>query len=103
MPYTQIFGFDVSLHVPNEKPEEDTGTARILFSELFEERLPAYHQLDISLGKKFFSVAGWSIDAEMGVINSYNRNNIFNFDFHTLQRVDQTPIFPYLSLKMTML
>ena len=39
--------------------------------------------------------------AETGVINAYNRNNVFNFDINTLQRVDQAPLFPYLSVKLS--
>lgn len=103
MPYTRIFGFDMSVRVPFEEPQTDPGTARTLFSRPYGERLPYYHRLDISIERSFQLIPGLSLDAEIGVINVYDRNNIFNFDFHTLQRVDQTPILPYLSVKLNKL
>jgi hypothetical protein len=99
-PYTQIFGFDMSVQVPFELPEEVRGTARTLYSRPFGERLPVYHRLDVSLKREFQMGGGLSVEAEAGAINLYNRANIFNFDVNTLQRVDQTPLLPYLSVKL---
>lgn len=98
-PYTQIFGFDFSLRVPVQQPQTHPGTARILYSRPYGERLPVYHRLDLSLEKSFRLSSGTSLEASAGMINVYNRNNIFNFDMSTLQRVDQTPFLPYISLK----
>lgn len=100
MPYTQIFGFDFSVRVPVENPQTDPGTARILFSEPYSKRLPYYHRLDISLEKNFRVFSGSQLETQLGVINGYDRNNIFNFDLATLQRVDQSPLLPYVSLKL---
>ncbi|MEX0944279.1 MAG: TonB-dependent receptor plug domain-containing protein [Balneolaceae bacterium] len=102
MPYTQIFGFDFSVRVPDEKPINTPGTARLLFSEPYNERLPYYHRLDISLERSFELFPGRELETQIGVINAYNRDNIFNFDLSTLQRVDQAPLLPYLSLKMNL-
>lgn len=102
MPYTRIFGFDFSVRVPDENPIDTPGTARLLFSEPYNERLPYYHRLDISLDRSFEIFPGRDLETQIGVINAYNRNNIFNFDLATLQRVDQTPLLPYLSLKMNL-
>lgn len=99
-PYTQIFGFDVSVQVPREDPAVDTGTARTLFSRPYGERLPYYHRLDLSLGRAFELGSGWKLDTQVGAINTYDRDNIFSFDFNTIQRVDQTPLLPYLSFKL---
>lgn len=99
-PYTQIFGFDMSVQVPFQSPDEDPGTARILYDRPFGERLPYYHRLDISLGRTFKVSESVHIASEIGAINVYNRKNLFNFDYFTLQRVDQTPFFPYISFKI---
>lgn len=99
-PYTQIFGFDVSVEVPREDPSVDPGTARTLFSRPYGERLPYYHRLDLSVGRSFDIGSGWKLDTQLGAINTYDRNNVFSFDFNTIQRVDQTPLLPYLSFKL---
>lgn len=99
-PYTKIFGYDYSLRIPIQEPQIDPGTARILYSRPFGERLPTYHRLDISLERSFTFSSGSELEVSAGVINLYNRNNIFNFDIATLQRVDQTPLLPYASVKM---
>ncbi|MAL16988.1 MAG: hypothetical protein CL670_08025 [Balneola sp.] len=100
-PYTQIFGYDFSVRVPDENVVTDPGDARILYSRPFGERLPYYHRMDVSLNRSFEISENWSMKAETGVINAYNRNNVFNFDINTLQRVDQAPLFPYLSVKLS--
>ncbi|NGP75453.1 TonB-dependent receptor [Balneolaceae bacterium YR4-1] len=99
-PYTQIFGFDVSVQVPREDPSVDPGTARTLFSHPYGERLPYYHRLDLSVSRAFEIGSGWKLDTQLGAINTYDRNNVFSFDFNTIQRVDQTPLLPYLSFKL---
>lgn len=99
-PYTQIFGFDMLVQVPFEDPEVDPGTARILYDRPFEARLPYYHRLDVSLNKEFELLNAITVHTSLGAINTYNRANLFNFDYFTLSRVDQTPFFPYLSVKI---
>ncbi len=98
-PYTQVFGFDMAVRVPNEHPLRDPGRARTLFSEPYSERLPVYHRLDVSIERDFQITSIWNLNLEAGVINMYDRNNIFYFDLNTLQRVDQTSLFPYVSIQ----
>ncbi len=102
MPFTQILGYDFSIRVPDQSPQSTTGTARIIYSEPYNQRLPYQHRLDVSLEKEFRITSGSTLEAQVGLINAYNRNNIFNFDVATLQRVDQTPLLPYLSLKVSL-
>jgi len=99
-PYTQVYGFDLSLDIPRQNPLRFPGTGSIYFSQPYGERFPPYHRLDVSLERDFNLGAGVSIDAEIGAMNVYNRQNIFYYDLRTLRRVDQTPFFPYLSLRM---
>lgn len=101
-PYTQIFGFDFFVNIPSEVPQIDPGTARLLYNEPFGERLPVYHRLDLSVEKDLKLNSATELWFSLGIMNTYNRNNVFNFDVNTLQRVDQTPFFPYLVAKLSL-
>ena len=35
-----------------------------------------------------------------GVVNAYDRTNIFYYDIFTTRRVDQLPLAPYLSVRL---
>lgn len=98
-PYTQIYGYNLALSLPDEDPVRDPGTARIYFSRPYGERLPPYHRLDLSVRRTFEITSSLSVKAKIGAINVYNRDNISYFDASTLQRVDQTPLLPYISVQ----
>ncbi|MFB6273391.1 MAG: hypothetical protein ABEL51_10910, partial [Salinibacter sp.] len=66
----------------------------------YRARLPDYHRLDVSLGRSFDVAPNVRLSAEAGAINAYNRANVFYIDLFTLDRVDQLPIIPYLSLRV---
>ncbi len=98
-PYTQIFAFDLALRdLPVQNPVEDQGTALSLYSEPFDNRLPSFHRLDVSLSRTFDITPGFSIETEVGAINSYDSRNVFYYDVNTLEQVDQTPLLPYASI-----
>jgi hypothetical protein len=99
-PYTKVFGFDLAPDLPAQKPTTSPGTAFTLFDRPYGARLPTYHRLDVSLGRSFDLSSGLSIETKAGAINTYDRSNIFYFDVNTLQRVDQSPVLPYLSLRV---
>ena len=99
MPYTRVFGFDLALQLPQEHPMVYAGSARTLFAQPYGERLPAHHKLDVSLSRSFDLSQTVSMEIEAGVMNLYDRNNIFYFDLNSLQRVDQDPFMPYISFK----
>jgi hypothetical protein len=99
-PYTKVFGFDLAPDLPAQKPTTSPGTAFTLFDRPYGARLPTYHRLDVSLGRSFDLTSGLSIETKAGAINTYDRSNIFYFDVNTLQRVDQSPVLPYLSLRV---
>ncbi len=100
-PYTQVYGFDLALNVPSEEPLFDPGTARTLYDRPYGERLPYVHRLDFSIERSFALSGNNTLNAKVGCINTYNRDNIFYFDLNSLERVDQTPILPYFSVKAT--
>lgn len=98
-PYTQIYGFDLGLNIPTESPLKNAGTARIFYDRPYGKRLPVYHRLDLALARSFKLSPELRMDVKLGVINVYNRKNIFYFDVSALQRVNQLPRMPYLSIR----
>lgn len=98
-PYTQIFAFDLALqNLPDQNPIEDRGTAQSLYSEPFDNRLPSFHRLDLSLSRSFDLTSSFSIETEVGAINSYDSRNVFYYDVNTFEQIDQTPLLPYASI-----
>lgn len=97
-PYTQILGYDLSLQVPHDHPLSAPGKAKIFYSRPYGKRLPPYHRLDVSVERIFELSSHLSLEVEAGAINLYDRSNIFYVDVESLQRVDQIPLLPYLSL-----
>jgi hypothetical protein len=99
-PFTQLFGTDSSLELRNldQLPRSDVGETRTLFERPYSSRLPAYHRLDVALRREVTLTEATVMEAELGAINVYNRNNLFYFDLSSLERIDQLPIVPYLSV-----
>jgi hypothetical protein len=70
---------------------EDLG---ILYSDLNTGRLPAYHRLDVSVKKTFITGSESRLEANLGVTNVYDRENIFYTDRLTGEKIYQLPIMP---------
>lgn len=102
-PYTQVFGFDFSIDVLETDPTEEPGVARTLFSEPYGSRLPYYHRFDASIERGFRLSEGFLFEAEIGCLNVYDRRNVFYLDLNVLERVDQSPILPYVAFKISKL
>ncbi|MBO6576736.1 MAG: TonB-dependent receptor [Rhodothermales bacterium] len=103
LPYTRPIGFDEQLQFdPLADPREDFGTTRILYRKPYQARLPGYHRLDVSVERR---VTGRKAQLTLrgGVINAYNRDNLFYFDLFTVRRVDQLPLIPILGIKLDLL
>ncbi len=103
LPYTQAEGF-YNL-IPIDGPE-DTGFqthpgAPVLATDrdLYGERLPAYHRLDLTLERRF-TVRGMQATLQAALINVYDRANIFDYDLFARRRIDQLPLIPSLGLKV---
>ena len=73
----------------------------VWYSDLNKGRLPWYHRLDISLNKTFEFSDRQKLDFSLGVINVYNRKNMFYINRISYERIDQYPILPNISLKYT--
>jgi hypothetical protein len=99
-PYTQVYGFDLAIDVPDQLPPRQPGTAQTIFQRPYDARLPTYHRLDVSAERSFSLSERTSLDAKLGVINLYDRRNVFYYDVNTFRRVDQSPLLPYFSVQL---
>jgi len=99
-PYTKVYGYDLSLDVPDEMPTTDPGSAKIFYDRPYGGRLPTFHRLDVSLKKSFQTSSSWFFEAEVGALNVYDRENIFYLNFETQRVANQLPITPYVTLNL---
>jgi hypothetical protein len=54
----------------------------------------------VSAERSFSLSERTSLDAKLGVINLYDRRNVFYYDVNTFRRVDQSPLLPYFSVQL---
>lgn len=101
LPFTQVESFFDRFEPlrPNEDFRTEVGTRQAFFGEAFNDRLPAYHRLDIT-AERLFQLGRISGKFQAGVVNAYDRANIFYYDVTSRRRIDQLPIIPTIGLKM---
>lgn len=99
LPYNQVRGFDgfILLDGPVNISEE-SGEARVIYDRPYGGVLPNYHRLDVSVERVFVS-GNTVVTLQGGVINLYDRANLFALDLFTLQRTDQLPLIPTAGIK----
>ncbi len=99
LPFSQALGFDVFI-LPESSPDlmNDPGQTRVIYARPFNALLPTYHRLDVSLARDF-DLGRVTGTAQVGLINAYDRSNLFAYDVFTFDRVDQLPIVPTFGLK----
>jgi hypothetical protein len=71
----------------------------VIYERPFNATLPTYHRLDVSVERPF-QLGPATLTAQAGLINAYDRANLFYYDAFTLQRVDQLPLLPSFGLKL---
>lgn len=99
-PFTRLFALDFALEdLPDQNVLKDRGTAKSLYSEPFDGRLPSFHRLDVSVSRTFNLSPSISLETEIGAINAYDIRNVFYFDINTFEQIDQTPLLPYASVR----
>lgn len=101
-PFTQVNGFWNSYPVRAENPDafrSAAGSLRISRSHPSGARLPAYHRLDLSI-ERDFSLAGAKATVQAGLMNVYDRSNLFQYNFVTGERIDQLPLVPSIGLSV---
>lgn len=103
-PFTQTQGYYELLDFNGDFTSDFTtenGSLGIQYGELNKGRLPYYHRLDLTLKRKFTLAENSILEANVGVTNAYNRQNIFYFDRINYDRVDQLPILPSAGVSLT--
>ena len=99
LPFSSPLGFDVFVLMDGTTdPISETGDPRVVYDRPFNSELPTYHRLDVSV-ERTFDFNRLQLTAQAGLINAYNRANLFAYDVFTLQRVDQLPVVPTFGLK----
>lgn len=101
LPYNRALGFDGFLLLDgNVDVFQRPGSRRVIYEEPFRGVLPTYHRLDVTLERTFAVGRGTSLKGLVGLINVYDRTNLFYLDVFTLRRVDQLPIIPTIGMKL---
>ncbi len=103
-PFTQTQGYYELLDFNGDFTGDYTtenGSLGIQYDDLNTGRLPYYHRLDLTLKKKFIFNENSELEANVGVTNAYNRQNIFYFDRIKYERVDQLPVLPSAGVSFT--
>lgn len=102
LPFTQIRGFHQALSVDPQDSSAllgDLGTTKVSRGRPYDARLPAYHRLDLSVDHKF--IRSRSVTTlQAGLINAYDRANIFQYNFFSGERVNQLPLVPSIGLSV---
>ncbi len=103
LPFTQVNGYYADLKDSIDPRNTDFATSVghtfVSRAELYDSRLPTYHRLDITI-ERSFALPGAELTAMAGVINVYDRNNIFEYNIFTGSRIDQLPIIPSVGIRV---
>ncbi|HQV53335.1 MAG: TonB-dependent receptor [Flavobacteriales bacterium] len=96
-PYTQTQGFyggvpfdgDINTNVTTSNASLQT-----IFGPINNGRLPDYHRLDIGITKDWRFDENKTLQLDLSLTNTYDRENIFYFDRVRYERVNQLPFLP---------
>ena len=102
-PLTPTQGYYQQLNLNNYMNSYLTQNGQLGYvaGNLFSQRLPTYHRLDLSVRYKYTLRDRIFLEINGGATNVYNRANIFYFNRLTYTRVNQLPIMPNLNISLT--
>ena len=102
LPYTPVEGFDGFVLMDGPVAVRNVrGFPRVIYESIpYRGVLPTYHRLDITVERAFDISLGAEMTVQAGVMNAYDRANLFSLDLLTAQRTDQLPIVPIAGLKV---
>ncbi len=102
LPFTRIEAFDGFILMDgNVRVDSIRGLPRVIYERKpYGGTLPTYHRLDVTVDRTFELGGGVEATIQAGVLNAYDRRNIFSLDLFTGQRSDQLPIVPILGIKL---
>jgi hypothetical protein len=100
-PFTRPFGYDETFdyRFAIQSIPGNRGDTRMIVDKPYLGRLPIVHRLDVAVQRGIDLPFG-RLEGHAGVINSYNRRNMFYYDIFSHRRVDQLPIAPYAALRL---
>lgn len=102
LPFTQVNGYYTGLEADEPGTTDflfDEGSTLVSRARPYGGRMPTYHRLDVTLEHtRVLSAADLTVQA--GVINIYDRANIFEYNIFSGERVDQLPLVPSLGLRV---
>lgn len=103
LPFNESLGFDRFVMLDTlVNVLETPGDERVLYGRPYTGRLPTYHRVDVSADREFRIGPTTFLTVQAGLINAYDRRNLFFLDLFTLRRVDQLPMIPTLGIKLEM-
>jgi len=102
-PFTQTQGYYEGMGFASADQDytSSNGDLTLQLADFNQGRLPYYHRLDMSLKRKFVISKNSILEANVGVTNVYNRNNIFYVNRVTAEEVYQLPLLPSFGLNLT--
>ncbi|GAB5538220.1 MAG: TonB-dependent receptor [Salibacteraceae bacterium] len=103
-PFTQTLGFYEKYDFSDGTGTnliQNNGDIGIIYDDINGGRLPYYHRLDLTLKRQFVLSLNTLLEANIGVTNAYNRENIFYFDRINFERVNQLPLMPSAGMKLS--
>ncbi len=101
VPFNESLGFDRFILMDSLiDVRGEPGDERVLYGSPYTGRLPLYHRLDVSVDREFEIKDRAALTVQVGLINAYDRRNLFYLDLFTLRRVDQLPVIPTVGLKL---
>lgn len=104
LPFTQVDGYYTGVDIGSPASTDfltDAGTTLVSRADPYGGRMPTYHRLDVSLEHKM-PLRQADLTLQAGVINAYDRANIFEYNIFTGSRVDQLPLIPSLGVRVDM-
>ena len=102
LPFTQVNGYYTGLEVGESGDTGfllQEGSALVSRARPYGGRMPTYHRLDVSVEHtRVFAKADLTLQA--GIVNVYDRANIFEYNIFSGSRVDQLPLVPSLGVRV---
>jgi hypothetical protein len=104
-PFTQTQGFfekiDFLQNGAQTNYVNQNGSLGILYADSVNAgRLPYYHRLDVAVKRRWQIANKCMLEANLTMINLYNRKNVFYFDRVRFAVIHQLPIIPSLGLTL---
>lgn len=102
LPFTPVEGFDGFVLMDGPVAVRNVrGFPRVIYESIpYRAVLPTYHRLDVTVERVFDMPLGVEMTVQAGVMNAYDRANLFSLDLLTAQRTDQLPVVPIVGLKV---